>query len=589
MEEGKLKLANHERSGAFEARLAALSQPAAFPLAASQPISIIQTHASAVLLAEDKVYKLKKPNNFGFFDYSTAALRQHYCTEEVRLNARLAPEVYLGVAPVLVSSDKQPRFGPILACEQVPGPGTVLEGGEVVDYAVVMVRLPDEATLEALVQSNKADARLLAAVARRIAIFHASAETHEQIEHYGELETIRGNWEENFEQMHPYIGRTLDVATFDAIERYARGFMLQREQLFSARVRDGRIRDCHGDLRLQHIYCLDTETTLNPAGTKTTFSPALAIIDCIEFNERFRFGDVASEVAFLAMELDEAGRGDLAREFEAAYVTASGDESLRELLPFYRCYRACVRGKVLAFQLDEPEVPVAQQESARQRSRALFDLAARYTKSPTAPVLLMIGGLMGTGKSTLAATLQHELGWRVMGSDVARKQLSDTGPAEPHPDAFGTGLYSAEWTARTYAALLQQATTMLLDACSIILDASFSRRADRQAVADSAAKMGARVVFAECKCPREVALQRLARRWQLRTEQGQQSDTEASGAENAAWASDGRPELYNVQSQAWEKVTPQEAESIEYVEIMTALAPEVYAKQLYDVLGITRI
>ncbi|HEY7091800.1 MAG TPA: hypothetical protein VH393_01385, partial [Ktedonobacterales bacterium] len=392
-------------------RLSALAQPTAFPfdLPTDEPIEMIQTHASVVLLAGDRAYKLKKPENFGFFDYSTAHARRHFCMEEVRLNARLAPDVYLGVAPVVEDQGGGVSFANISSLAAVPLPGELIECGRVLDYAVVMRRLPEEATVEAQVRSGRVSSDLLREVAERIVAFHTSTQTSEHIASFGHADVIAYNWRENFAQMRPYIGRTLDQVTFDRIERWINRSLAGRAKLFATRVREGRVRDCHGDLRLQHIYAFD-----EPA----TERQRLEIIDCIEFNERFRYSDVAAEVAFLTMELDAAGRSDLARVFVDAYVEKSGDAGLRELLSFYSCYRACVRGKVRSFELDEPEVSQAEREAARQQAHALFQLAASYAGGPAGPVVLMVGGLMGSGKSTLAMTLENELGWETISSDV---------------------------------------------------------------------------------------------------------------------------------------------------------------------------
>jgi aminoglycoside phosphotransferase family enzyme len=273
----------------FTTILNALTRPEAFPLAlpGEESVFVIQTHASAVLLTADRVYKLKKPKDFGFFDFSTPALRRHFCGQEVLVNQRLAPHVYLGVAPIVGYPGGRFHFGSTFAPGDVPLPRSMLDDGRVVDYAVVMVRLPDEAALEYRVRRGTA--------ARYVAAFHATTHTDEHIARFGALDTIRGNWEENFAQMRPYLGRTLDAATFDRIANYVHRFLAGRGALFASRVRDGRIRDCHGDLRLQHVYILDTVDVP---------SQRLAILDGIEFNERFRYGDVAGEVAFLTMELD---------------------------------------------------------------------------------------------------------------------------------------------------------------------------------------------------------------------------------------------------------------------------------------------
>jgi aminoglycoside phosphotransferase family enzyme/predicted kinase len=527
----------------FSAMLNALAQPGAFPypIAADKQVTVIQTHASAVLLIPAFAYKLKKSKNFGFFDYSTPTLRRHFCIQEVLLNRRLAPHIYLGVAPVLLSSAGRFRFGKIFSPAEVPQPGTQLENCLVVDYAVVMQRLPDEATLESLVRAGRADADLLAEIARYVAAFHRATPSNEHIASFGTLAIIRKNWEENFEQLQPYIGRTLDPGTYERLVAYIRDFLEARKALFESRVRDGHIRDCHGDLRLQHIYLLNIEA----ADPQSTYS--IAILDGIEFNERFRYGDVAAEVAFLTMELDAAGRKDLSAAFVAAYLQASGDEELRELLPFYACYRACVRGKVMSFQLDEPELLPAQREQARAQARALLLLAASYISGPTQPTLLLFGGLMGTGKSTLARALQRESGWALFSSDEVRKELAQVSPLEPQVAEFGQGLYSPEWTTQTYHALISKAHKTLQDGRSVILDATFLHRADRQAAAQQAADTGGTCIFVECVCPPEITLARLERRWQARL---------LGKPETASSSSDARPDLYTAQSARWEEFLP---------------------------------
>ena len=567
-------MSKNDQELSFTALIASLSQPGAFPTEDNQPPVVVQTHASVVLLAGDRAYKLKKPKNFGFFDYSTPEQRRHFCLEEVRLNSRLAAEVYLGVAPVLLPKGNQPRIGPPCGPDHLPQPGSLFQGDTVVDFAVVMVRLPDEATLEASLRNQGADVALLASIARRVAQFHMSAPTSDEISRYGSIETIRGNWEENLEQMHPYIGRVLDPETWDAIANFARTFIDRRQRFFAARVRDEHIRDCHGDLRLQHIYTLP-----EPVGA-THLEPhtppmRIEIIDCVEFNERFRFSDVASEVAFLVMELDEAGRTDLAQAFSGAYVTATGDATLLELLPFYCCYRACVRGKVLAFQLDEPEVPSQQKEAAGERAARLFELAATYARSPTSPTLLMIGGLMGTGKSRLAAGIAHATGWPVVSSDTVRKKLAGVAAAEPQPHTFGSGIYTREWTEQTYGALLAEASTILSEDRSLVLDASFGDRGTRTAAVSTARRIGARPVFAECRCASEVALRRLAERWQARVEL-------TRGVEpGEGMASDGRPDLYEAQAAAWQPVSQEEtATGMAHVVVDTGEAPEISVAQL---------
>lgn len=598
-------VAADQRQQAFAKMLSALALPEAFPTVSANTegasgigraqtavgqVEVVQTHASAVLLAGNRAYKLKKPNDFGFFDYSTPMLRRRFCGEEVRLNARLAPSVYLGVAPVVALADGAFRFARPLSPDALPEPDDELDGGRVVDYVVVMARLPEQATLESRVRADNVRPELLAAVAERVAAFHAASRTDAEIARFGSVETVQHNWDENFEQMAPYIGRALDAATFDRIRAYVGAFLRQRRPLFETRIRAGHIRDCHGDLRMQHIYFLDRPTENGQNGGAATDSPA--IIDCIEFNERFRYSDVAAEVAFLTMELEVAGRPDLARAFTDAYVARTGDDALRELLPFYACYRACVRGKVTAFQLDEAEVPAEQRDEAQRQAQMLFALAGHYAGGVAAPILLLVGGLMGVGKTSLARGVAHELGWALFSSDAVRKELAGLDPGQPQDVPFGQGIYSADWNASTYHMLRQRAAAALASGRSVIVDASFAERAERQALASLASHAGVAVWFVECVAPREVALARLAKRWRGKqpASAGVPPDV-TRAADTSAFVpspSDGRPDLYAAQAAAWQPFDADRDAGITHLLVDTRANSSAAVAQVMDALQIER-
>jgi predicted kinase len=223
-----------------------------------------------------------------------------------------------------------------------------------------------------------------------------------------------------------------------------------------------------------------------------------------------------------------------------------------------------VRGKVTSFQLDEAEVPPAQRELACQEAAALFALAETYAGGPTRPTLLLVGGLMGTGKSTLALALQRELGWALCSSDALRKRLAHLAPTRPVAEAYAQGLYSLEWTARTYQALVQEASRLLADGRSALLDATFLRRSDRQAAAQQARWFGANTLFVECTCPRALAMERLGERWAARTA------GDGGSPEAASSASDARPALYDEQAAHWEPFEPGEEPGCEYIVVTTA-------------------
>lgn len=436
-----------------------------------------------------------------------------------------------------------------------------------------MIRLSDEATLEAQIHAGIATSTLLMQVAQHIAAFHSTTRTDAHIASFGERQMIEGNWKENFMQTRPYIGRALDAITYEQIINAVLRFLDVRAPLFASRIHEGRIRDCHGDLRLQHVYIRE--------GVGDT-GKQFAVVDCIEFNERFRYGDVAAEIAFLTMELDAVGRPDLSRAFVAAYIQETGDETLREVLPFYACYRAYVRGKVLAFQIDEPEISAPQREAARKLAQALFALAAHYANGLNQPALLLIGGVMGTGKSTLAGALHREFGWALCSSDATRKRLAHLNPAQPEAAGFSQGVYSQDWTILTYQALLKEAKVALASGRSVLLDASFACRSHRQAATRLAARAGARAIFIECVCPPDVALQRLARRWSTRVEGRAQASAEAS------YASDGRPDLYAAQQAQWETFSSELEPGLTHSQVETAGALAVSVEQALEVLEIPR-
>jgi len=323
----------------------ALLDPKAYP-DASPRVELVQTQMSFVFLTDNYVYKVKKPVNLGYLDYTTLGKRHFYCQREVELNRRLCPAVYLGVVPI--TRDK----GNICAGGQ----------GEVIEYAVKMHRLPRGAMMDVLLTKNQVSPEMVGRVARRLAEFHQEAETNASISTFGNLDTIIQNTDENFTQTEKYIGITISREKYKYIKGYTDNFIKKNASLFHKRIADGRIRDCHGDLHAAHIC----------------FHNGICIYDCIEFNDRFRYCDVASEVAFLAMDLDHYGRADLSRSFVNAYISRSRDKELRQLLNFYKCYRAYVRGKVESFKLDDPHISDEEKTLVLAVARSYFELAEWY-------------------------------------------------------------------------------------------------------------------------------------------------------------------------------------------------------------------
>lgn len=478
--------------------------PSAYPHAVDR-IELIQTHISYVLLAGDYAYKIKKPLDLGFLDYSTLEKRRHFCEEEVRLNRRMCSDTYLGTVPVTQDAAGGYRLG---------------GQGEAVEWAVQMRRLPADRAMPALLARGEVDFDMIRAIAERLAEFHLSAETNDYIASFGSVEAVMVNWRENFEQTAPYIGRTITQEQWEYVKAYVEGFVERERPLFERRVAEGRSRDCHGDLRAEAIVFKDGD---------------VCIYDCIEFNDRIRYGDVASDIAFLAMDFDVRGRPDLADDLLGLYLNVTQDSTLPLVLNFYRCYRAYVRGKVDGFQIDQPEVGKRQQAAAGRRAQRYFRLAQAYAAQRTPRALVIVSGLSGTGKSFVAYALASRLGAGVISSDVTRKRLAGVLPTEPHIEPWATGIYGPELTERTYAAMLDEAARLLAEGRAVILDATFLKRAHRDAARRLAADRGARFLALELRCREDEVRRRLSQRV------------------GGRWVvSDGRWEIYQRQKETFE-------------------------------------
>ena len=322
-----------------------LLNPQAYP-DKPESVVLIQTQMSLVFLTGKYAYKTKKPVNFGYLDYTTIKKRKYFCDQEVLLNRRLCPEVYLGVVPITV--DKGQHI--------VSGKGVIAE------YAVKMLQLPHDRMMDSLILDNQLKADMVTRVAAKLAEFHSHAATSEEIAGYGDISVIEENVLENLSQAEKYIGTSLTQKLYKKINDYTKSFIAQNETVFKQRAAGGRIRDCHGDLHAAHVC----------------FADGIYIYDCIEFNDRFRYGDVASEVAFLAMDLDRFGRPDLSRHFVNSYIKISGDRSLNQMLNFYKCYRACVRGKVESFEYSDAVIPTCERKKDLESAKRYFRLAEAY-------------------------------------------------------------------------------------------------------------------------------------------------------------------------------------------------------------------
>ncbi len=481
----------------------ALLGPDSYPHPVAE-IRLVQTHISYVFITGDFVYKIKKTVNFGFLDFTTLEKRKHFCEREVVLNKRLSPEIYLGVAPV--TTDGKRFF--------INGPG------EPIEYAVKMRQMPQDRMMDVLIKDNKIDQRVIDRIVRKLVLFYAQAATGPEIDFYGEISRVRFNIEENFTQTEGYIGRALTRERFEAIKSYSLSFFEKKADLLQERIRSKKIRDGHGDLYSANICIADD----------------VYIYDCIEFNERFRYGDVACDIAFLAMDLDFHRLGDLSGYFVGRFVELSGDRSLIDVLDFYKCYRAYVRGKIHSFSSDSKEISAEDRDRSLSTARKYFALAYRYAGGRRKPVLLVFFGLIASGKSTMARVLGKKLDIVPLNSDEIRKKMAGLVPTERRLEPFGQGIYSTDFSRSTYTRLREEAAGQLEMGESVILDASYKDRSERIALIRMAEELDISCCFIYCHCPEEETKARLERR-----------------RKNRKAVSDGRWEIYLKQAETFDQ------------------------------------
>ncbi len=425
------------------------------------PAAVRETHVSTLFFVGDRVYKVKKPVALDFVDFSDASERERICRREVELNRRLAPDVYLGVA-------------------ELRGP----DGG-LCDHMVVMRRMPEDRRLSALVSADADASPCVREVARVVAAFHARADRSPQIDAAASIDGIRRNWESSFATMEPFVGSVLDAEMMTRVIQRARRYTEGRAALFASRIEAGAVCDGHGDLLADDIFCLDD-------GPR--------ILDCLEFDDDLRYGDVLADVAFLAMDLERLGALGYARRFLDWYFEFSGCAHPMTLVHHYIAYRALVRSKVACMRATQGD------PSAVETARLHLALADEHLRSGRV-MLALVGGLPGTGKSTLSVELSNRLGWAVLHSDETRKDLVGLGHGVHRGDEYGEGLYEPANTAATYETLMERARSLLGKGEPVILDASWgsTRWRDQARSAADAASAG----FLEFRCDAPAPVPRL--------------------------------------------------------------------------------
>ncbi len=483
-------------------------------------VNIIQTHISYVILTGKYAYKFKKPVNFGFLDFSTLEKRKFFCEEEIRLNRRLCPEIYLEVVTLNRKNDD-----------------IIINGsGEVIDYAVKMKEFPQSFILNKLIEKKKIDEKIIDNIIDILVKFYRYSKSTNDINYYGTTEVIKNNTEENFEQTKGFINLTITKEIFDSIKKRTDDFINANTNIFDERIKNGFIKDCHGDLHSGNIVLLNDK---------------VCIFDCIEFNKRFRYSDVASDIAFLSMDLDFLGKPYLSSYLIEKYVVKSKDENIFNILNFYKCYRAFVRGKVIGFKLNDAKINQFEREKTIKLAKKYFDLANFYSKlfskgkNDVNPILFVTTGLTGSGKTTVARKFAVDYNAKMISTDTVRKEFAGIDKYERHFDAYNTGLYSPDKMKQIYNKVFEKADILLNNKKNVILDATFITRKLRDISRRLAEKNNADFLILYCNCPEKKVKNYLENRVKKKS------------------ISDGRWEIYIEQKNSYEKPLSKDAIEID--------------------------
>lgn len=453
-----------------------MMQPRFYPHTVVEPICLIQTHISFVLLTGEYVYKLKKSVNFGFLDYSSLESRRHFCQQELQMNQRGASEIYLAVLPI---SQQGETF-------------ELGSAANVVEYTLKMRQFPQENLWTSVFDRQELSESHLEELGRTVARFHAESPTDDYIQKFGRSDRIKAAIDGNYQATEKYIDRVQTRDRFEQTKEYTDRFFDQNRELFDQRIAQGKIRSCHGDLHLRNI---------------ATWHDKILLFDCIEFNEPFRLVDVMYDVAFVVMDLDARDRRDLANIFLNTYVEETGDWEGLQVLPLYLCRQAYVRAKVTSFLLDDPGISDEEKQQASENSQHYYQLAWDYTQ-PRQGRLLVMFGLSGSGKSTVARWVAHHVGAIQIRSDAVRKHLAGI----PLNQRGEETIYSEEMTRQTYDRVLELGRLLASKGWSVILDAKFDRSIWRKKAIELAIAENLPLQILHCQAPVSVMRDRLNRR-----------------------------------------------------------------------------
>jgi len=440
-----------------------------------------ETHISKVFLTGSYVYKIKKAVSLEFLDFTTLEKRRYYCNQELSLNRRLAHNIYLEVVTITFQNGNYRLGG----------------SGVPVEYAVKMRQLPDAGSMKYLLRNSKIGAKEIEELAYVLTEFYGQAPSNESINTFGSWETIQANCQENFKTTKKFAENIIDKRKFQLIIAATGSFLNRRKKLFQHRIDQGKIRDCHGDLKTEHVYYAED---------------GVQIIDCIEFNEYFRYQDIACDLAFLLMGFDYEGFPKTGHDMLNAYVERTDDQDVFILLDFYKCYRAVVRCKVNCIRISEGFTDRHERIKLVKETEKYLDLAYSYAIQFTRPTIWIVCGISASGKSTISRELGKLLDIKVINSDVVRKKIFGMKTSESSDLPFEAGIYSKGASSLTYGKLLLLAQEEIEKGNSVILDATFSTRQRRIEAIRMAKDMDVNIIFVECVLSDELIKKRLVER-----------------------------------------------------------------------------
>jgi uncharacterized protein len=458
-----------------------------------------QTHISNVFLTDKFVYKIKKPVNFGFLDFTTLEKRRFYCFEEIRLNKRLSSDIYLGVVRIIKQKDSF-IIDELNVLNNLEDEKKInlIKDEKIIEYAVKMIRLKEESLMSNLIKQEKLTNKHIKKISIILANFYKNAKTDEKINYYGSIENIKYITNQNFEQTEKYIGSLFEKEKFDFIKNATNNFIESKKDLFNSRIKDEKIRECHGDLHSGNIFINDK----------------INIFDCIEFNEEFKNSDICCDIAFLSMDLDFNSKKDLSKYLISEFVDLSSDYLLYALLDFYKCYRAYVRAKINAFMIDNENLLENEKNIYIENAKKYFHLAYRYASifNDMKPTIIINCGFSGTGKSRWIKFASDMINASVLRTDLIRKKLLNISNEELRDKEFYKKYYSEENRQKVYDYIFNKVKKVLMHGGKVAIDATFIKKNNRLSYKKLAEEFNAKFIIINTTASSDIVKQRINER-----------------------------------------------------------------------------